>query len=123
MAISRHVRMISGSTERVKSRRFRTVRVVVSSLSTVARSMGRSPLHHSQRELAWQWILRKGYGSIVHARRKGHNREEDLATRMRILHQESMIRLPMYADDHYWDMTRDRLRFRASNVSRSVSPE
>src|SRR5262249_35759641 len=40
--------MISGSTERVKSRRFRTVRVVVSSLSTVARSMGRSPLHRSQ---------------------------------------------------------------------------
>src|SRR5215831_6203706 len=40
--------MIAGSTERVKSRRFRTVRVVVSSLSTVARSMGRSPLHHAQ---------------------------------------------------------------------------
>src|SRR4029450_14089232 len=40
--------MISGSIERVKSRRFRTVRVVVSSLSTVARSMGRSPLYYSQ---------------------------------------------------------------------------
>src|SRR2546430_8062692 len=48
MASSRHVWMISGSTGRVRSRRFRTVRVVVSSLSTVARSMGRSPLHHSQ---------------------------------------------------------------------------
>src|SRR6266446_3522517 len=48
MAISRHVWMISGSTERVKSRRFRTVRVVVSSLSTVARSMRRSPLYRSQ---------------------------------------------------------------------------
>src|SRR5262245_66130 len=44
MAISRQVWMIVGSTERVKSRRFRTVRVVVSSLSTVARSMERSPL-------------------------------------------------------------------------------
>src|SRR5215510_6481602 len=40
--------MISESTERVKSRRFRTVRVVVSSLSTVARSMGLSPLYRSQ---------------------------------------------------------------------------
>src|SRR5262249_10994772 len=40
--------MIVGSTERVKSKRFRTVRVVVSSLSTVARSMGASPLHRSQ---------------------------------------------------------------------------
>src|SRR5262245_39705443 len=48
MAISRHVWMISGATARVKSRRFRTVLVVVSSLSTVARSMGRSPLHHFQ---------------------------------------------------------------------------
>src|SRR5215831_2938682 len=48
MAISRHVWMIAGATERAKSRRFRTVRVVVSSLSTVARSMGRSPLHRSQ---------------------------------------------------------------------------
>ena len=75
--------MISGSTGRVKSRRFRTVRVVVSSLSTVARSMGRSPLHRSQARIAWQWILRKGYGSIVHATGRGHNREEDLATRER----------------------------------------
>ena len=40
--------MISGSTGRVQSRRFRTVRVVVSSLSTVAGSMGASPLHLSQ---------------------------------------------------------------------------
>src|SRR6266436_2816732 len=48
MAISRQVWMISGSTERVKSRRFRTVRVVVSNLSTVAMSMGASPLHRSQ---------------------------------------------------------------------------
>src|SRR3989475_12209798 len=48
MASSRHVWMISGSTGRVRSRRFRTVRVVVSSLSTVARSMGRSPLHRFQ---------------------------------------------------------------------------
>src|SRR4030095_10153126 len=48
MAISRQVWIISGSTERVKSRRFRTVRVVVSSLSTVARSMRASPLHHAQ---------------------------------------------------------------------------
>src|SRR4029450_7135929 len=48
MAISRHVWMIAGSTERVKSRRFRTVRVVVSSLSTVARSMGASPLRRFQ---------------------------------------------------------------------------
>src|SRR5690348_1000317 len=48
MAISRQVWMISGATERVRSRRFRTVRVVVSSLSTVARSIGTSPLHRSQ---------------------------------------------------------------------------
>src|SRR5215831_16255961 len=48
MAISRQVWMIAGSTGRVQSKRFRTVRVVVSSLSTVARSMGRSPLHRSQ---------------------------------------------------------------------------
>ena len=37
--------------------------------------------------------------------------------------QESMIRLPIYADDHHWDMTCDRLRLRDSNFSRSVSPE
>src|SRR5262249_41999668 len=31
----------------------------------------------------WQWILRQGYGNIVHARGRGHNRKEDLATRER----------------------------------------
>src|SRR5437899_2662123 len=72
MAISRHVWMIAGSTERVKSRRFRTVRVVVSSVSTVARSMGRSPLHHIQARTrlavdiaqgVWQHSTRKKEGA------------------------------------------------------------
>src|SRR6266581_359487 len=70
--MSRHVWRISGSTERVKSRRFRTVRVVVSSLSTVARSMGASPLHHSQAraglavdtaQRVWQHSTRKREGA------------------------------------------------------------
>ena len=60
--------MIAGSTERVTSRRFRTVRVVVSSLSTVARSMGASPLHRPQARAGlvvdtaqgiWQHSIRK----------------------------------------------------------------
>src|SRR5438128_10595770 len=72
MASSRHAWMVVGATERVKSRRFRTVRVVVSSVSTVARSMGASPLHHAQAraglavdtaQRVWQHSTRKREGA------------------------------------------------------------
>src|SRR5919199_21513 len=75
MAISRQVWMISGSTGRVKSRRFRTVLVVVSSLSTVTRSMGRSPLQRFQVRAGLAVDTAQGvWGSIVHATGRGHNR-------------------------------------------------
>src|SRR3989442_6496100 len=91
MAISRHVWMILGSTERVKSRRFRTVRVVVSSLSTVARSMGASPLHHAQARAGlavdtaprvWQHSTRKSAG----AQSRGRTSTIDIATMIGVTH-------------------------------------
>src|SRR2546422_1033114 len=76
MAISRHVRMISGSTERVKSSLFLTVGWVLSSWSTVGRSRGRLlcivPWHRSEARTGlvvdtaqelWQHSTRKREGA------------------------------------------------------------
>jgi len=116
--------MIAGSTGRVKSRRFRTVRVVVSSLSTVARSIGRSPLHRSQASAGLSVDTAQGVWQHSTRTREGTQLPGGACNTLHILHQASIIRLPMYADDDYHgSMTCDRLRLRDSNFSRSVSPD